>query len=124
MGWWKIRDVESGGIDWDHKGPGQLVNAIPGETPENYYNGDRPADYLGGALKDIEEFAEKNKIKLTRKILERAFFKGQGVAYIIRRFQNCTETIINEYKRVWKRPPYPEELKAVFNFCVNPDYED
>ncbi len=58
MGWWRIRNVESGGIDWDHKCPtnDQLANAIPGEEKEDeLYNGDHPADLMGAALEEINE---------------------------------------------------------------------
>lgn len=68
MGWWKIRSVDSGGIDWDWKKGNRLVNAIPGsDSPDFYYNGDGPADILGLAVRRIEvEFAEELKLKPTR----------------------------------------------------------
>ena len=60
MGWWKIKDVESGQVDFKHKAPGvstELVNAIPGqETDEDaLYNGDGPADAMADALDKISE---------------------------------------------------------------------
>jgi len=58
MGWWRIRNVESGTIDWSHKCStnSQLVNAIPGEEAEDaLYNGDQPADLMGPVLDEINE---------------------------------------------------------------------
>ena len=123
MGWWKIRSVESGGIDWEHKGPGRLVNAIPGETPENYYNGDGPADAFGLALRSIEEYASEHNLRLTRRMLSDAYFKEQGVLVIVKLFQLAKTNIEEQYKNTWGRSPYPEELEAVFNFCTSVDYE-
>jgi len=56
MGWWKIKDVETGMVDFGHKCPTnpQFVNAVPGHEPdENMYNGDGPADLMGEILKKI-----------------------------------------------------------------------
>ena len=56
MGWWKIKNVETGQIDFDHKRSTghQLVNAIPGEEVEDaLYNGDGPAYLMGAALRKI-----------------------------------------------------------------------
>lgn len=58
MGWWRIRDIETGAIDWDHKCPtnNELVNAIPGEETEDaLYNGDQPADLMDPVLDEINE---------------------------------------------------------------------
>ncbi|MBC8462393.1 MAG: hypothetical protein H8D67_30855 [Deltaproteobacteria bacterium] len=62
MGWWRVREVESGGIDWSHRCPtnDQLVNAIPGEeTEEALYNGDQPADLMDSILDEINEEYKK-----------------------------------------------------------------
>ena len=56
MGWWKIRNVESGQIDFGHKCPTnpQLTNAMPGqEVTDSMYNGDGPADLMGPVLRKI-----------------------------------------------------------------------
>jgi hypothetical protein len=55
-GWWQIKDVETGQIDWNQPDKaGQLINAIPGEdSTEELYNGDGPADVMGDALKKID----------------------------------------------------------------------
>lgn len=59
MGWWKIKDVETGQIDFDHRcadGQKTLANAIPGrETEDALYNGDGPADLMGPFLRQISE---------------------------------------------------------------------
>ena len=62
MGWWKIKDVESGQIDFNAKtaAPGTLVNAIPGKDDiAQLYNGDEPADIMGGTLREISKVYEK-----------------------------------------------------------------
>jgi hypothetical protein len=57
MGWWRIRNVESGQVDATHTCPTnpKFVNAVPGaETEENQlYNGDGPADTMGDAIQKI-----------------------------------------------------------------------
>jgi len=58
MGWWKIKDVETGRIDFDNKCPlkSQLVNAIPKHNDDfNLYNGDGPADLMDDALYKISK---------------------------------------------------------------------
>ena len=58
MGWWKIKDVETGMVDFGHKCPTnpQLANAVPGhETNGNLYNGDGPADLMGATLRKISK---------------------------------------------------------------------
>ena len=58
MGWWRIVDVESGGIDFTHKCPtnSEFSNAIPSVDPSNeLYNGDIPADIMGYALDKISK---------------------------------------------------------------------
>ena len=53
MGWWKIADVKTGGIDWSF-GSKNLVNAIPGKhDSKNEYCGDGPADIMDEALAKI-----------------------------------------------------------------------
>ena len=53
MGWWKVKDADSGGIDWGF-GDGNLVNAIPGKHgSENEYCGDIPADIMDEAIARI-----------------------------------------------------------------------
>ncbi len=56
MGWWKIKNIETGQVDFEHKCPTseELVNAVPGEESEDaLYNGDGPADLMGSALRLI-----------------------------------------------------------------------
>ncbi|MCK5016626.1 MAG: hypothetical protein KAS32_06070, partial [Candidatus Peribacteraceae bacterium] len=54
-GWWKIKDVESGQIDWDQpEKEGGLINALPGSDDlEVLYNGDGPADVMDAAVDKI-----------------------------------------------------------------------
>ena len=56
MGWWKIKDVETGQVskNWDD-GRG-IANAIPHKDSKNdFYNGDKPADIMGKALREIRK---------------------------------------------------------------------
>jgi hypothetical protein len=58
MGWWKIKDIESGAIDFEHRAKSMkgshLSNAIPSEDdPNTLYNGDKPADIMGAAIEKI-----------------------------------------------------------------------
>lgn len=58
MGWWKIKDVETGRVDTSHKCPTNknLVNAVPSKDPSSdLYNGDIPADIMDKALEDINK---------------------------------------------------------------------
>ena len=100
MGWWKIKNVETGQIAWKPREKGvvpienidslrvedicdeiDVVNAIPGQDSEKeYYNGDGPADIVG----------------------------------------DCIDKLIESYKETWKRPPYIEELEAAINFVMGP----
>ena len=58
MGWWKIKDIETGQIDFDHKYPTnpQFTNAVlDHEETDSLYNGDGPADLMGPILRKISE---------------------------------------------------------------------
>lgn len=58
MGWWKVRNIKTGQVDFDHKCPTNLkfCNAVPGheDAVENtLYNGDGPADLMEPVLRKI-----------------------------------------------------------------------
>jgi hypothetical protein len=58
MSWWRISDIDSGGIDFTHKCPTnpELSNAIPNiDSSDELYNGDTPADIMGDALDKISK---------------------------------------------------------------------
>ena len=60
MGWWKVRNIETGQIDFDHECPtnSQFVNAVPGQedaSEDVLYNGDGPADLMGSVLRKISK---------------------------------------------------------------------
>jgi len=58
MGWWKVKDIESGQIDFDHICPTNptLTNVVPGKEKEDaIYNGDGPADLMGPVLRKISD---------------------------------------------------------------------
>ena len=62
MGWWKIKDVKTGQVDFDHKCPtnSQFANAVPGhEECDSVYNGDGPADLMGPILRKISVLYEE-----------------------------------------------------------------
>ena len=59
MGWWRIDDIEKGGIG--HKLPSgrpngaMFLNAIPGrDNIDDLYGGDGPADAMDKAIKKID----------------------------------------------------------------------
>jgi len=63
MGWWKIKDVKTGQIDFGHKCSVNLhlVNAVPGRedaVEDTLYNGDGPADLMGPVLRKINKLYE------------------------------------------------------------------
>lgn len=75
MGWWKIKDIETGMVDFDHKCPtnDQFVNAVPGHEPdeigdpEDLYNGDGPADLMGPILRKIsKQYEDAWAVRLKR----------------------------------------------------------
>ena len=62
MGWWKIKDVKTGQVDFDHKCPTneKFANAVPGKEAEDaLYNGDGPADLMGPILRKISKQYEE-----------------------------------------------------------------
>lgn len=122
MGWWRIEGA-TGGITWDSRGEDGaiLTNHIPGkDSPENYYNGDEPADILD---KVISTMLEKLTSVEYRGAARRAFL-GEGVSdteidLIHKQSLEVARTRIERaYKREWDREPYPEELSAIFEFCT------
>ena len=54
MGWWRIKDTETGQVDFEAKTSAPTANALPGkDDPQHLYGGDGPADVMGKALADI-----------------------------------------------------------------------
>lgn len=54
MSWWKIKDVETGMVDFKAETAAATTNAIPGKEDVNcLFNGDGPADIMGAALRKI-----------------------------------------------------------------------
>ena len=74
MGWWKIRDVESGQIDLGSARNG-LLNKFPGADPsDGLYNGDGPADLMVAAIESIsKEYVAAWGRKPTRQELQAVF---------------------------------------------------
>lgn len=122
MGWWRI-EGSAGEITWDSRGEDGaiLANHIPGkDSPENYYNGDEPADILDKVISTMLE-------KLTShdyKDAARRAFLGEGVSdteidFVHRQsLETARNRIDRAYKREWGRDPYPEELSGIFEFCT------
>lgn len=52
MGWWKIKDVHTGQIDFEAV---KLRKMSPEYNDEVLVNGDEPADILGDALKKVDK---------------------------------------------------------------------
>ena len=63
MGWWKIKNIESGSIDFSRDNElvntfsriVKLVNAFPENTTNESVIGDGPADTMGDAIKIIRK---------------------------------------------------------------------
>jgi len=131
MGWWKINSENRGQIDFDtdlNNGP--LRNALPGSTPELYYNGDRPADTVGDACSRIEEILADSDIKLDAPQLRELLLEQDAdevIAFpdgvrieVARILQEARCNVVDEYQKAWGRPPYDEEWNAVVNFVLGP----
>ena len=122
MAWWRI-DGPSGQILWSSRGKSGavLANYIPGKTsPENYYNGDEPADILdkvvGTMLDRLTEPGYKEAAK-------NAFLGGPVDADTIdlihkQSLEAARNKIARVYRREWQRNPYDEELYGIFEFCT------
>lgn len=137
MGWWKINSPGSGGIDRAHATGSRLLNAVPGRhTPENHYNGDRPADAMGNAVdrvltvmsvaqpgpgsKDALVGVSREELLdlfLAQKVP--AWFSGDG-ATLLGIVSACWAEVDAEYGEDWDRRAYLEEREAVCNFVLNP----
>lgn len=122
MGWWRI-DGPTGGINWSSRGADGAVleNYSPGkDSPENYYNGDEPADILD---KVISTMLDKLTSHEYMDAAKRAFL-GEGVSDseidLIHKqsLEAARERIERAYKREWGRDAYPEELQGIFAFCT------
>jgi hypothetical protein len=130
MGWWKIKDVESGQVDHNWESAGTLLtNAIPGrDSPENYYNGDDPADllvkWLGIATRGLKKF----DMEPTPDLLASLWWEGgeyfasdnaKAWKYFDRLHRWVWAWMRRIYRNAWGRRPYEEESTAVFNFVLN-----
>lgn len=75
MGWWRIKDVESGAVDFDAKTAAKTANAVPGaDDPVHAYGGDGPADVMEAALDKINAlYREAWKRNATRDELRAVF---------------------------------------------------
>ena len=60
MGWWKIESVETGRIHPTAETASKFRNAIPGEEDTTCdFGGDRPADIMGEALRQVSKEYEQ-----------------------------------------------------------------
>lgn len=138
MGWWKINNVDSGAID--HTVPrkyGELLNARADDSPENYYNGDGPADAIDIALKDIlmlcglEVYSRDRISKIKLSEMKTLFFNRLAVGFLQNVPLNDLLDVVDQawrnhaacYVEMWKRAPYEEEKTATFNFCLKGHFE-
>ena len=139
MGWWKSN--ENGGIDWKNlptgHGGNTLVNAIAGrDSPEDYYNGDSPADAMGGPIYVLKKvFANKKKPSVeemvnffTKKefspIFSKVFKEANGKKTAISLIDKIWQKIDKIYEEAWNRPTYPEERVLICKFCFSCSQKD
>lgn len=122
MGWWRI-DGPTGGVNWSSRGADGAVleNYSPGkDSPENYYNGDEPADILDKVISTMLERLTSDEYKSAA----RRAFLGEGVSDneidLIHKqsLESARERIERVYRREWDREPYPEEMQGIFEFCT------
>lgn len=122
MGWWRI-DGATGGINWSSRGSDGAVleNHMPGkDSPENYYNGDEPADILD---KVVGTMLDKLTDPSYKDAVQRAFM-GEPVLDdeidLIHKqlLERARQRIERTYQREWGRAPYVEELQGIFGFCT------
>jgi len=75
MGWWKIDNVQNGGIDWNFNSGSNTINAVPGKhSPDHWYNGDGPADEMESCIERITKLYKKAwKRKPTKEELQAVF---------------------------------------------------
>jgi hypothetical protein len=129
MGWWKIKDVETGGIDLSWNRPEtQYKSAIPGRDPlENYYNGDEPAalieKWLGKTVRALEKWQLEPTFELVFDIWRQGgepfYHKSAGMSkYFDRLHKWATRRMRRIYVDTWARRPYQEEREAAFNFVA------
>jgi hypothetical protein len=122
MGWWRI-EGPSGRIEWSSRGKNGAVleNYIPGKTsPENYYNGDEPADILdkvvGTMLDRLTDPAYK---ETARKAFLGTPVDAETIDLVHKQsLETARNKIARVYKREWQRDPYDEELCGIFEFCT------
>lgn len=122
MGWWRI-DGPSGHIDWASRGSdgAVLANHIPGkDSPENYYNGDEPADILDKAVNTMLDRLTVPEYKAAAKKAFLGESADDGVLDFVHKqsLMSARQKIDRTYKREWNRPPYIEELQGMFEFCT------
>jgi hypothetical protein len=130
MGWWKCNN--RGGIDWENK-PGGLLNAIPDrDTTEDYYNGDRPADFMEGTCEVIRLWFKDRKEKPTTENLIDLFVNNKVDKVFnfinpekLKNLVNNTWLGIDDiYEDDWGRPTYKQEKFYVCNFVFSGMWED
>jgi hypothetical protein len=132
MGWWKIDNVEHGQADPSlsaMRGYG-LAAAMPGiDHAENYYNGDGPADICSVWLREIMGALYRNDIRPTRAMMQ-ALWMDESTSLLTDRIRQALkqgtkiakDQVDKLYRTTWGRPPYEEELLAIFNFIANPAF--
>lgn len=85
MGWWKIKDVETGQVDVEAQTAAETANAIPGEEDAGCsFGGDGPADLMGATLRAIStqyreawgRYATRDELTACFNFCANAMFKG------------------------------------------------
>ena len=133
MGWWAVQPPD-GGIRWstinvqrsgaaNGKTKVVLLNKIPGrDPPDDYYNGDEPADLLDNFFDVVRSELDFSN-DLAVNALKAQFVRGEISIDLIpenvrERLDNTKARVNRTYKREWGREAVPEELDALFNFCT------
>ena len=133
MGWWKIVNVESGGIDISLINKQGIANITKDSDPEDieFVMGDDPADDIGSAIHEVianyknlwgnaptrtqllhcYNFA----IELIHENLGSFVSQVDSLGIVIL----AVKEMIKDYNNTWNRDPNPTEFQACFNFVTD-----
>lgn len=118
MGWWKIREGDGGGLDWDRAG-------AP-DHPEDYVNGDGPTETVGDLATSVRAAAGGVGVAVTREELRRLLLKAEVPERLsaistdlARQVLVAWVTVDGQYTLRWGRPAYAEERDAIVQFVLD-----
>lgn len=122
MGWWKANS--RGGIDGSFQSQSGMLNAVAGDSPEHYYNGDGPANIVCGAIHGLKILTGKAQLSssdLLNLLLHREVgpvFENVNRDVLLSAVEIMWSHVDNEYQEAWGRPAYPEEKEAICTFVL------